>query len=261
MMIAAAILIAATVWLLPWRFCQASVLTMVEYTGVRACRVLPPGLHRQLHNAASLTQQAPAKLQRALGYLVLGLAVTLLGGLLTVPLIIWLGVALAGLMVVRLGAMHRAGQQRLEQMVNALPAQLDLLAMLLAAGQPLLASLQRSSEGLLQNPLRLELRAVVAHIRAGESMEASLQRFAETFCAREIRLFCGALNHARESGASLADILREQARHRRNELFLKAEQKALEAPVKLMLPLLTCIFPTALLLLVVVLTAKLMWQL
>ncbi|MGX5914411.1 type II secretion system F family protein [Aliidiomarina sp. Khilg15.8] len=261
MIIAAAALMVVAVLLVPWRFCQIFACAAVQSVGERAYQALPQSFRHQLHKAALLTQQSQRVLQRVLGCFVLGLAITIVGGLIANSVLIWLGAAGMGLVVLRLVSMHRAGQQRLQSMVNALPAQLDLLAMLLASGLPLLASLQRSSDGLLQNPLRLELRTMIGHIRAGESMETSLQRFAETFAAREIRLFCGALNHARESGASLADILREQARHRRNELFLQAEQKALEAPVKLMLPLLTCIFPTALILLVVVLSAKLMWQL
>ncbi|RUO25350.1 hypothetical protein CWE09_01030 [Aliidiomarina minuta] len=156
---------------------------------------------------------------------------------------------------------RQQGAQRMRTMKVALPAQLDLLAMLLGAGQPLMASLQRSTDSALHNPLRTELRLLVSRLRAGTSTDKALQDFAEQFNSREIRLFISALIHARQSGAGLASVLREQARHRRNELFIEAEQKALEAPVKLMLPLLTCIFPTALILLIVVLSAKLMWQL
>lgn len=261
MIIMAAVFIILAVWVLPWMRLRLWFAAFTLWLGAGTYRALPAVVRRQIDGAAKLTQLEPVVLHYQLGWSSVGGLSAVTGLLLGIPPVAWAGAVVAVLALLKLINVHRAGRARLQSMINALPAQLDLLAMLLAAGQPLLSSLQRSSEGLLENPLRSELRAMVAGIRAGESMEMGLQRFAEAFNAREIRLFFGALNHARESGASLADILREQARHRRNELFLQAEQKALEAPVKLMLPLLTCIFPTALILLVVVLSAKLMWQL
>lgn len=257
----AAVFITFAVWVLPWGRLRRWSAALPRWLGAGIYRALPPAVRTQIDGKAKLTELKQEAVHSLLGWLSAGGFSVLLGVVFAGALVLWTGAVIAILALLKLVAVHRAGRTRLQLMVNALPAQLDLLAMLLAAGQPLLSSLQRSSEGLLENPLRGELRALVADIRAGESMEVALQRFAQVFNTREIRLFCGALNHARESGASLADILREQARHRRNELFLQAEQKALEAPVKLMLPLLTCIFPTALILLVVVLSAKLMWQL
>ena len=70
---------------------------------------------------------------------------------------------------------------------------------------------------------------------------------------------CHALQHARESGAGMADILQQQAEQRRQELFLAAERRAMEAPVKMMFPLLLFIFPATLLVLGVTLAAKVMW--
>lgn len=156
---------------------------------------------------------------------------------------------------------HRQMQQRQLKMVAALPAQLDLLAMLLVAGQPLLASLQQSSASGMDNPLREELRMVVTHVRAGLALDEAFHRLSQRYPCRELRLFCSALQHARESGAGLASMLYEQAEQRRQELFLAAEKKAMEAPVKLMFPLLMFIFPGTILVLVITLAAKMMWQL
>lgn len=261
MIVTAGGLIIVAILAFPWEQGRQVFSDFLSWYGASTYRYLPAPMRKQLDSATALAQQSTRSLHGWLGTLNLGLVSIGAGVLLNLQLLVWVAGAFILMAVVKLTSIQRAGRSRLQAIVNALPAQLDLLAMLLAAGQPLLSSLQRSSEGLLQNPLRRELRIVVASIRAGEPMETALQRFAQLFNTREIQLFCGALNHARESGGSLADILREQARHRRNELFLQAEQKALEAPVKLMLPLLTCIFPTALILLVVVLSAKLMWQL
>ena len=48
---------------------------------------------------------------------------------------------------------------------------------------------------------------------------------------------------AERQGASLGPILRAQAEQRRNERFLRAEALAMKAPVKMLFPLMTCIFP------------------
>lgn len=180
------------------------------------------------------------------------------------------GAAMKGLILILLGGFfvawpllraNRQMQQRQANMVASLPAQLDLLAMLLVAGQPLLASLQQSSSSGMDNPLREELRLVVTQVRAGLATDEAFQRLSQRYPCRELRLFCSALQHARESGAGLASMLYEQAEQRRQELFLAAEKKAMEAPVKLMFPLLMFIFPGTVLVLVVTLAAKMMWQL
>ena len=52
-----------------------------------------------------------------------------------------------------------------------------------------------------------------------------------------------ALVQAETSGGSLSGVLRAQSEQRLNERFARAEKLALEAPVKLLAPLILCIFP------------------
>lgn len=52
-----------------------------------------------------------------------------------------------------------------------------------------------------------------------------------------------ALKQADQTGSSLGPILRAQADQRRSEQFLRAEELAMKAPVKMLFPLVTCIFP------------------
>lgn len=176
----------------------------------------------------------------------------------------WLLIAMALLliaMVMWLPLKRRLSAQRQDQerLVAALPAQLDVLAMLLSAGQPLLSSLDHASRSTQPNPLQQAFRGVVAKVRSGESMQQAIDALAQHNPSREVRLFCHALQHARESGAGLAGILQQQAEQRRQELFLAAERRAMEAPVKMMFPLLLFIFPATILVLGVTLAAKIMW--
>jgi tight adherence protein C len=61
---------------------------------------------------------------------------------------------------------------------------------------------------------------------------------------QEITSFVGAVIQAEKMGARLGVALRSQAEQRRTERFQRAEKQAMEAPVKLIFPLLVFIFPT-----------------
>ncbi|RUO34601.1 type II secretion system F family protein [Aliidiomarina soli] len=190
--------------------------------------------------------------------LLLGVASSALGagyyGLLTAILI-----ALICLLLKR----DRVRRQRRYQalLVAQLPNHLELIAMLLAAGLPLLTCLQRASGQNQRTALTVQMQRIVNQVKAGDSLNAAMVDFASRFPVRELRLFSSAVQHAQQSGAGLAEILFAQAAQRRQELFLRAEQQAMEIPVKLMLPLMLFIFPSTLLVLIVVLAGKLLWQL
>lgn len=256
-LVAIGICILLSAVLTPWRFLWQRCNRVLSVVGER-CYRLAPGRWQ-------VAWQGTPYIEYRLSLILMTLLLLVLWSF-TAPE----GTTKAGLLVFLAGCYflanpllraHRQMQQRQAKMVAALPAQLDLLAMLLVAGQPLLASIQQSSASGLDNPLREELRLVVTQVRAGLVIDEALQRLSQRYPCRELRLFCSALQHARESGAGLANMLYEQAEQRRQELFLAAEKKAMEAPVKLMFPLLMFIFPGTILVLVVTLAAKMMWQL
>ena len=72
-----------------------------------------------------------------------------------------------------------------------------------------------------------------------EAMRALSDRLALPAIANWV----GAVLAAEKQGASLGPILRAQAEQRRMERFVRAEQQALKAPVKMLFPLVACIFP------------------
>ena len=59
----------------------------------------------------------------------------------------------------------------------------------------------------------------------------------------EVTSFVSAMIQAERMGSSLANVLRIQSEQRRNERFARAEKTAMEAPVKLVFPLIVFIFP------------------
>ncbi|MGC9161697.1 type II secretion system F family protein, partial [Acidithiobacillus sp.] len=72
----------------------------------------------------------------------------------------------------------------------------------------------------------------------------------------EVRSLVSALIQTEERGGDLGPVLRAQAEQRREERFLRAEKLALEAPVKLLAPLVVFIFPITFLMLAFVIYMK-----
>lgn len=77
----------------------------------------------------------------------------------------------------------------------------------------------------------------------------------------EVNSLVSALAQAEKTGASLGSTLRIQADQRRVERFQRAEKKALEAPVKLVFPLIVFIFPVTFMILAFPIAMKFMYEL
>lgn len=248
-----ALLFVFAVALLPWHWLIVWLKGWLSACAQTLIRMLPQRLR-------AAVEQCKAPQQRMIILSILG-ALCLAGAGLKLT---WFVLASLFVMVTLILPVFRA--MRLQHhrqllIIAALPAQLDLLAMLLSSGMPLLSSFQYLARGERLNPLQLEFKGLLQQVRAGMAIEVAMTNLHERYPCRELSLFCHAIQHSRESGASLATILQQQAEQRRQELFLLAERKAMEAPVKLMFPLLVFIFPATIVVLVVTLAAKVMWGL
>jgi tight adherence protein C len=133
--------------------------------------------------------------------------------------------------------------------VRALPTFLDFITMAVEAGMNLSGAIAQSVEKGPEGPLRIEFQKVMRDVKAGMSRMDSIRAMAERLNVREITSFSSALAQAERTGASLGPTLRIQADQRRVERFQRAEKLALEAPVKLIFPLVAFIFPTTFLVL------------
>ena len=92
-------------------------------------------------------------------------------------------------------------------------------------------------------PLRREFEHMLRDLKSGLSRTEALRRLDERVEIREISNFVGVVIRADRMGSSMAAALRFQADQRRVERFQRAEKQAMEAPVKLVFPLLVFIFP------------------
>lgn len=134
-----------------------------------------------------------------------------------------------------------ASRQR--ALLRQLPFFLDLITLSVEAGLNLGAALAQTVDQGPPGPMREELSHLLQDLRAGRPRDEALRAMAERARSPAVSNLVAALATAQKQGASLGPILRAQAEQRRTERFLRAERLAMEAPVKMLLPLVLFIFP------------------
>lgn len=132
---------------------------------------------------------------------------------------------------------------RHKNVLRALPVYLDFITMAVEAGLNLNGALGQAMDKGPAGPLRNEFYMVVRDLRAGVPRADALRRMETRLNMEEISSFVGTVIQAEKMGARLGPALRVQALQRRTERFQRAEKLAMEAPVKLILPLIVFIFP------------------
>ncbi|MDF0543054.1 type II secretion system F family protein [Sphingobium sp. H39-3-25] len=154
------------------------------------------------------------------------------------------GVALVGLYLPNLWISARAGRRQ-EAIVNGFPDALDLLLVCVEAGLGLEAALDRvGREMSLSHPLVSQmLGKVVLELRAGRSRSDALRRMADDVEIDEIRAFSTLLIQSDQLGTSVGQTLRVYAGEMREKRRMRAEEKAHKLPVLLSIPLVACMLP------------------
>lgn len=134
-------------------------------------------------------------------------------------------------------------KKREKAIVKALPTFLDYLTMTVQAGMNMTGALQQAVEKGPDGPLRVEFSKVLRDIKAGMSRTEAIREMSNRLDVKEINAFATSIIQAERTGASVGDSLKIQADQRRAERFQRAEKLAMEAPVKLIFPLVAFIFP------------------
>ncbi len=151
-----------------------------------------------------------------------------------------LGYLLPRLALVRL--IHRR-QQAIER---ALPGLIDMLAVSLEAGLAFDGAASSLCER-TDNEVAVELRRYLGDLGLGRSRREALLGLVDRTQLESMRQFVMAVIQADELGTGLARTLRAQARALRAARRVRAEEQARKAPVKLLFPLVLCIMPVLLL--------------
>ncbi len=125
-----------------------------------------------------------------------------------------------------------------------LPYNLDLLTLSVEAGLDFQAAVATVVSKGRQGPLVDELNLMLKELRMGKTRQEALRNVAERVNLPPLSQFVAALLQADRMGTSLGKVLRIQSTQMRIERTQRAEKLANEAPVKMLFPLIACIFPT-----------------
>jgi tight adherence protein C len=205
---------------------------------------LPPALRARVYvalRAAEVEEELlPQQFVALAGlHLVFGVALAwMLWRYSALGLIVGLGVALMPWAWLR-----DARRRRDWEILRDLSVYVDMLTLALEAGGALSVALRVATERMPDSALRRAFHRVQNDLRAGRSRADALRALAQRVDSPSVTSLVAALVQAETSGGSLTGVLRSQSEQRLNERFARAEKLALEAPVKLLAPLILCIFP------------------
>lgn len=138
---------------------------------------------------------------------------------------------------------YNAGLRRQEELRRGLADALDMLTVCVEAGQGFNAALMQVARS-VSGPVAGEFARVLSEIQIGRSRADAFAAMGERARVPELRTFVSALVQADRLGLPIANVLREQAKEMRVARRQRAEEKAQKVPVKIIFPVLLCIFPT-----------------
>lgn len=152
--------------------------------------------------------------------------------------------ALLGLYLPNLYVRARADRRR-EDIINGFPDCLDLLLVCVESGLGIEAAIDRvGREMVLSRPLVAEiLSAATLQLRAGASRDEVFRRMGDSTGVDEIRSFATLLIQSDKLGTSVATTLRVYAAEMREKRQMRAEEKAHRLPVLISIPLVVCMLP------------------
>lgn len=225
---------------------------LVEASARVAQRFTPQGYRDQVARKLVLGGNAQrVSVDQILVWKLLGL----MSGLVWLPLIL-LGLQLTGLIafvfvVVLWGTsfmlpdvyLSRAMDERKHAIAVQLPDILDLLVISVEAGLGFEQALERTTSA-VPGPLSDEFRRMLRETNFGSSRADALRAMDERSDVPELRTFVLAMLQADTFGVSISRILRSQADEMRVRRRLRAQEKAQKLPVKMLFPLVFCIFPS-----------------
>ena len=138
--------------------------------------------------------------------------------------------------------LYNTGQKRQQQIPSDLPDALDMLTICVEAGLGFDAALSQVARH-TTGPLAAEFARALQEMQIGKSRSQALRAMADRTSVPELRSFVSALVQSGELGIPVAHVLREQAKEMRVRRRQRAEELAQKVPVKITFPLIFCLFP------------------
>jgi len=127
--------------------------------------------------------------------------------------------------------------------LNSLPDVIDLLTVSVEAGLGFDGALLKVVDK-KPGPLASEFDKVLQEIKVGRQKKDALKDMAERVDLQDFTAFVGAVVQADQFGVGIANVLKIQAEQMRQKRRQRAQEKAMKAPVKMLIPMVLFIFPT-----------------
>jgi len=134
-------------------------------------------------------------------------------------------------------------KKRQHAILLQIPDALDLLTISVRAGLGFDAALAKVVEK-LEGPLTDEFRRALAEVRVGKTRREALRDIVPRTEVAPLTNFIGAIIQAEQLGVSISKVLQVQSEQLRIERRQRAEEMAAKAPIKMLFPLVGCIFPS-----------------
>ncbi len=132
---------------------------------------------------------------------------------------------------------------RQSEITNALPDALDLLTISVEAGLGLDSAIQKVTQK-WDNELSRAFARVLSEVRVGKLRREALRDMADRIDVPDVSNFVAAVIQAEQLGASILNVMHIQSEQMRLTRRQRAQEKAQQAPLKMLVPLLLFIFPS-----------------
>lgn len=134
-------------------------------------------------------------------------------------------------------------KQRRYRIARCLPETVDLLGLCVEAGLEFTSAVKWIVEKIPSNPMIEELAFVVEEIRWGKQRAQALKDMAKRLNIPEVSSFVQTLVQAERMGTPVADAFAILSEDTRLQRFHRGERVAMQAPIKILIPLIFCILP------------------
>ena len=162
------------------------------------------------------------------------------------------GISLKGLVFAAIGGallfflpdllLYNLGLKRQDELQRGLADALDMLTVCVEAGQGFDAALLQVARS-VDGPIAGEFARVLSEMQIGKARGEAFSSLSARTTVAEAKNFVSALVQADRLGLPIANVLREQSNQMRLVRRQRAEEKAQKVPVKILFPMLFCIFP------------------
>jgi tight adherence protein C len=138
--------------------------------------------------------------------------------------------------------LYNAGLKRQQELQKGLADSLDMLTVCVEAGQGFDAAILQVAKT-VDGPIAGEFARVLQEMHIGKSRGEAFASLGDRASTPEVKNFVSALTQADRLGLPIAAVLREQTKEMRVVRRQRAEEQAQKVTVKILFPLLLCIFP------------------